>query len=261
MEKQATVQEMGKWIGSIWTWHLSFRRPLYQWEEEKKGELEESLKHIQLKDRENDRIVWAYSTDGMFNTNSLMQAAMTIKRNKKNWEQIPFHLWSGVAPPKVETLIWRIYMESLPSKEALGRRRVLRREEDLSCVLCEKEQETADHLLIHCSWSWLLWSMCLQWWGAAWVMPEKVKALLESWIIEGRKKSYKRLWKTLCYAVLWSIWDERNKRCFQKKKRSTMEIFELTKARLAWWAKYRSSNCPYSTMTIKRCIEEVRDNN
>ncbi|KAL9680656.1 hypothetical protein QQ045_018541 [Rhodiola kirilowii] len=100
--------------------------------------------------------------------------------------------------------------------------------------------ETADHMLIHCGWSWDLWTKCIEWWGAVWVSPGSARCLLESWVIEGSSKTYKSLWKTLCYATLWSIWEERNKRCFKKTKRTVEEVFELTKARLAWWAKYRS---------------------
>ncbi|KAL9664765.1 hypothetical protein QQ045_020172 [Rhodiola kirilowii] len=153
MDNKASVQQMGCWIGGVWHWELKFRRILYQWEEVNRRELEESLKHIQLKDREDDRIVWSFSADGNFSKNSLMKAAMAIRKNKKKWEQVPFQLWSGLAPPKLEMLIWRIYVESFPTKLALPKRRVLRREEDLVCVLCDSEQESTDHLLIHCVWS------------------------------------------------------------------------------------------------------------
>ncbi|CAM8966313.1 unnamed protein product [Rhodiola kirilowii] len=198
-------------------------------------------------------------TDGNFSTNSLMKAAMAIRKNKKGWDQLPFQLWSGLAPPKVEMFIWRVYEGGLLTKLALLRRRVLRKEEDLMCVLCEKEQESADHLLIHCEWSWKLWTTSIDWWGACWVAPETSKALLESWAIGGNSKSYKRVWRTLGYAIMWSIWEERNIRIFQNKKRKVEESGELVKVRLAWWAKYRSSRCPYPISTISRCITEVRD--
>ncbi|KAL9684921.1 hypothetical protein QQ045_022363 [Rhodiola kirilowii] len=109
VDNQASVREMGCWVGEVWYWQLKFRRVLYQWEEVNKSELKEGLKHIQLKDREDDIIVWSFSADGIFNTNSLMRAAMAIRINKNKWEQLPFQLWSGLTPPKVEMLIWRIY--------------------------------------------------------------------------------------------------------------------------------------------------------
>ncbi|KAL9667293.1 hypothetical protein QQ045_001644 [Rhodiola kirilowii] len=260
LNSHASVREMGCWAGGCWQWHLTFRRRLYQWEEEAKKELEDGLSHIQLKEEKDDRMVWAYSPDGIFKTNTLMKAAIAIKAKKKKWEEIPFQLWSGIAPPKVEMLIWRVYLQSLPSKMMLQRRRVLRNQQDLLCVFCEAENESSDHLLIHCRWTWNLWCMCIKWWGVIWVFTQSAKCLLESWRIYDTSKTYKRLWKTLCYATVWSIWEERNLRCFQKKKRSLEEICELVKVRLAWWAKYRSSKCPYNISTISRCIEEVRDN-
>ncbi|CAM8953600.1 unnamed protein product [Rhodiola kirilowii] len=256
----ATVGEMDFWEGGFWSWQLRFRRPLYQWEETSRRELESGLSHIQLKSHVDDRMVGTYSSDGLFSSNSLMKAALAIRSNKKKWENLPFQLWSGLAPPKVEMFIWRVFLDGLPSKVALQRRRILRREEDLVCVLCNSEQETADHLLLHCRWSWNLWALCLSWWGScSWVMPKSSRSLLESWTVEGVSRSHKRLWKTFGYAIMWTIWEERNLRCFQNKIRSAGEISELVKVRLAWWAKFRGKKSPYSVLTISRCIEEVKD--
>ncbi|KAL9672928.1 hypothetical protein QQ045_029181 [Rhodiola kirilowii] len=189
-----------------------------------------------------------------------MKAAMTIREKKRKWEPIPFQLWTGLAPPKVELLIWKIYLGSLPSKMTLYGRMILRRDQNLKCDLCGIEQETTDHLLIHCEWSWKLWSCSLSWWGGVWVVPESAKCLLESWQVGGVSKAFNRMWKTLCYAILWSIWEERNKRCFKDQTRSVEAVGELVKARVAWWAKFRSLKCPYLVATIKRCIKEVREN-
>ncbi|KAL9676364.1 hypothetical protein QQ045_004578 [Rhodiola kirilowii] len=189
-----------------------------------------------------------------------MSAAMTIREKTRQWEPIPFQLWIGLAPPKVELLIWKVYSDSLPSKMMLHERKILRRDHDLQCVLCGIELETTDHLLIHCQWSWKLWAYSLTWWGGVWVVPGTSKSLLESWHVGGETRAFNRIWKTLCYAVLWSIWDERNKRCFKEQRRTVEEIGELVKARVAWWSKYKSSKCPYSVETIKRCIKEVREN-
>ncbi|KAL9684871.1 hypothetical protein QQ045_022313 [Rhodiola kirilowii] len=142
----------------------------------------------------------------------------------------------------------------------LHKRRILKRDQDLTCVLCRFEQETTDHMLIHCDWSWRLWASCFSWWGSEWVMPQTVICLLESWEAGGMTKAYNRYWKTMCYAIIWSIWEERNKRCFQDQRRSVVEVGDLVKTRVAWWAKFRNSKCPYSVSTIKRCIEEVREN-
>ncbi|KAL9691756.1 hypothetical protein QQ045_012182 [Rhodiola kirilowii] len=58
VDNQAKVGEMGYWVDGVWHWLLTFRRPLYQWEVASKDELMEGLNHLQLKDREDDCIVW-----------------------------------------------------------------------------------------------------------------------------------------------------------------------------------------------------------
>ncbi|KAL9683896.1 hypothetical protein QQ045_021323 [Rhodiola kirilowii] len=181
------------------------------------------------------------------------------QKNKKGWEETPFQLWSRLAPPKVKLLVWRVYGVSLPSKVNLFKRRVIRREEDLVCVFCRSVQETSDHLMLHCPWSRKLWVMSINWWGASWVMPETARNLLESWALLSTSKSYKRVWRTLGYAIVWSIWEERNNRCFQSKTRRVEDVGELVKIRLAWWEKYRSSKCLYSSSIISRIIEVLRE--
>ncbi|KAL9675754.1 hypothetical protein QQ045_003960 [Rhodiola kirilowii] len=100
VDNQKKVGEMGLWVDGVWYWELSFRRNLYQWEEASKKELLEGLNHIQLRDTEDDRLVWTYSADGRYNTSSLMKAVIVIKAKRRNWEVVPFQLWSGLAPPK-----------------------------------------------------------------------------------------------------------------------------------------------------------------
>ncbi|KAL9691296.1 hypothetical protein QQ045_011717 [Rhodiola kirilowii] len=166
LNKNAKVKEMGFWAEGNWLWQLKFRRSLYQWEEVKKDELLRTLCHVQLKDEEVDHIVWTHSEDGRFRVNSLMKAALEIKRTKNKWDTLSFQVWSGLAQPKVELLVWRLYHESLPTKESFYRKGVLSATHNLNCDLCDQHVESTDHLLLQCSWSWKLWSWCIQWWEA-----------------------------------------------------------------------------------------------
>lgn len=90
------------------------------------------------------------------------------------------------------------------------------------------------------------------------MFPETAKNLLESWSLEKSSKTYKRYWPTLAYAVVRSIWEERNNRCFRNRSREVEEVGELIKVTVAWWIKYRQSGSPYSTTTISRYTKEVR---
>ena len=43
------------------------------------------------------------------------------------------------------------------------------------CYLCEKEEETLDHLLVHCPQARLLWELILAIIGIGWVFPFLVR--------------------------------------------------------------------------------------
>ena len=49
------------------------------------------------------------------------------------------------------------------------------------CFLCGEEEETMNHLLIHCSKAKILWELLLANFGVSWVFPLLVKETLLSW--------------------------------------------------------------------------------
>ncbi|KAL9671156.1 hypothetical protein QQ045_008722 [Rhodiola kirilowii] len=71
---------------------ITFRRPLYQWEEAYRRELLDGLRHLQVKDKEDDKLVWSFSPDGRFITNTLFRVAAANRAKKKRWEHLPLQL-------------------------------------------------------------------------------------------------------------------------------------------------------------------------
>ena len=49
------------------------------------------------------------------------------------------------------------------------------------CYLCHCDEETVDHLLLHCKFAHALWSEVFLMFGAQWVMPNTVVSLLFAW--------------------------------------------------------------------------------
>jgi hypothetical protein len=49
------------------------------------------------------------------------------------------------------------------------------------CGMCKKEEETIDHLLLHCESAQFLWNAFFSRFGLAWVMPQRVVDLLHCW--------------------------------------------------------------------------------
>ena len=68
----------------------------------------------------------------------------------------------------------------------------------LICFLCVEEEETADHLLVHCLKTRLPWDLFLAIVGVNWVFPLSVRETLLSWgggsfVGKKRKKSLDNL--------------------------------------------------------------------
>lgn len=85
------------------------------------------------------------------------------------------------------------------------------------CVLCKKDEETVDHLLIHCEVSYQLWVFCLDIFGMNWIVPRRVIEVVDSWRCRSRNKEALRVW-TVPHAIFWAVWRECNYRIFNDKE-------------------------------------------
>ena len=54
------------------------------------------------------------------------------------------------------------------------------------CGMCKKDEESIDHLLLHCECVQFLWNASFSRFGLAWAMPWGVANLLRSWWLGGR---------------------------------------------------------------------------
>jgi hypothetical protein len=50
-----------------------------------------------------------------------------------------------------------------------------------SCGMCKKDEESIDHLLLHCECAKFLWNAFFTCFGLAWAMPQGVVNLLQCW--------------------------------------------------------------------------------
>lgn len=57
-----------------------------------------------------------------------------------------------------------------------------------------------------------------------WTMPEHASDLLSCWIGGGGSKSKKKWWRLIPSCIWWTIWWERNGRCFENKVNSIQKV-------------------------------------
>jgi len=68
-------------------------------------------------------------------------------------------------------------------------------------------------------------------------MPEHISDLLSTWIRRGDSKSKKRWLRVIPSCIWWTIWKERNRRCFEDRFNSMQKIKENCIANFHFWCK------------------------
>ena len=71
--------------------------------------------------------------------------------------------------------------------------------------MCRCSRVTVDHLLIHCSMAFELWSFIFRMFGVHWVLQEKVLDLLCGWQCRGPNSD---IWNLISLCLMWTIWRE-----------------------------------------------------
>ena len=108
------------------------------------------------------------------------------------------------------------------------------------CYLCEENEETIDHLLIHCSRAKILWDILLAITDFNWVPPRSVHQLLLAWQSVSVGKKRKRVWMAAPLCIFWTLWLERNRVVFKNEVPSAHRMKSSFLFSLRSWAKLYS---------------------
>lgn len=123
-------------------------------------------------------------------------------------------IWRTKVPVKAAFLGWLAAIDACLTQNKLQRRGF-----SLSsrCYLSNSEEETVEHLFLHCRVSRQCWEHFLSITGISLVIPQKICNLLEIWQSQGVKGSLKQIWRTIPICILWTIWLERNKASLRER--------------------------------------------
>ena len=91
--------------------------------------------------------------------------------------------------------------------------------------MCKNNWETGDHLLLHCETASALWSFILQAFRIKWVIPATVIDLFSGWYNWFGKHS-SGVWNLVPLCLMWTVWQERNRRIFKGLEKSLSQIKE-----------------------------------
>lgn len=246
----ATISSLGIWDGHEWHWVLPWQRALRPRDIEERDALHELLKDVVLDLTNDDYLVWTPNKSGVF---SVKSATLELaKCSKFSSHEIIKGIWRGLVPHRVEIFCWLALLEKINTKSKLGRIGIIPIE-DAVCVFCNIGLETTNHLLLHCEFSWKLWTWWLNIWGYSWAFPKSIKNAFAQWQIYGRGAFFKKIWHAIFFIIIWSLWKERNSRIFNNSNSSLEEIQDLILTRLCWWVKAWDDGFPFA------CSEVIRN--
>ena len=121
----------------------------------------------------------------------------------------PYRLiWNPVVPPKIGIFTWEAVWGKVLTLDNLKRRGVAFANR---CFLCEEDEETIDHLLIHCKSAKMLWNLFLSIVGISWVFPQLVFHTLLPWQEVAVGKKRKKMWTATPSCLFWTLWRARNR--------------------------------------------------
>ena len=122
------------------------------------------------------------------------------------------------------------------------------------CSLCLEEEETADHLLVHCRWVSALWDLALSLTGISWVQPSNFRDVVVAWRRRMKKSWILGVWNMVPLAIWRTTWKERNRRIFDDQALS-LQDFKLYFLRLLFsWSVGLCGNNNLNFLAFVNCI-------
>lgn len=151
--KNQRVRDYYSSNGSLW--HKILQRPTSgpPPDQESILQLKDLLYTITLTDN-GDEAIWSWSNSDLFSVKSMYNFLQERGVKERRFAQ----LWSVKAPLKVKIFGWLVLLQKVLSKDNLVKRGWSGK---ISCVLCQDEPETIDHLFLNCYFSRTLWKCLL----------------------------------------------------------------------------------------------------
>ena len=142
-------------------------------------------------------------------------------------------LWRIKTPPRVIGFGRLALLGGILTMDNLRRRRVMTVN---ACPMCLADEETVDHLLVNFKAAQYLWKLILGWFKYNGLIRNSLPSLFEYWKLGVGSKGGKTMSKFSFLAVIWTIWKERNRRCFEGLSSNESQMGEKIKHLVATWA-------------------------
>ncbi|GJM86847.1 hypothetical protein PR202_ga02745 [Eleusine coracana subsp. coracana] len=104
---------------------------------------------------EVDRHCWKHDNSGIFSSKSAYKLFFNGSITFEPWR----HLWKSWAPPKCKMFLWLAIRNKCWTADQIAKRGL---DHPVSCVLCDQEEETVQHILVGCVFAREFWYILFQ---------------------------------------------------------------------------------------------------
>ena len=111
--------------------------------------------HSQLQREQHDKSIWSFHDSGGFSTKSFTEFALMLQADDNKPLRYAAKVWCKMAPRKVELLVWFLVLGKLNNKDWLVKMNIIP-VGDVNCILCNRHEESIEHLFSSCDYSWKL---------------------------------------------------------------------------------------------------------
>ncbi|KAJ9549873.1 hypothetical protein OSB04_022416 [Centaurea solstitialis] len=171
--RERWIFNANSWIGN-WCWRSDIRGRTSS----ELADLEELLRNLGVKETGEDSWIWSLDSHGMFNVNTL--AKLLQKRMATPVTHDVPSFWNSCVPLKVNSFVWRMMHNALPTKANLHRRGISL--PSIACDICDSAEEDLDHCLFKCVSLDALWRKVWAWCGVSGVRTNSLLSFKNSFL-------------------------------------------------------------------------------
>jgi hypothetical protein len=164
------------------SWSFSWRRYLFQWEEELVKNLIDLLESVVLSPGD-DWWCLLLDPDNGFSVKSsyklLSEDLLSDEVADVELVEVLDQIWDSSVSSKVIAFSWQLLYDRISTRDNLEVRGILGVEKPWECVGCVGKVETSLHLFLHCPYAMKVWREIFKWLGVEMVIPPSLLILFK----------------------------------------------------------------------------------
>ncbi|CAN0881468.1 Putative ribonuclease H protein At1g65750, partial [Linum grandiflorum] len=166
-------------------------------------------------------VIWPLEHSQRFSVRSLR-----IKCASNKFPGVPgfphSSIWMPIVPSKVQCFCWMTFHKKIGTVDNLQRRglQMVNR-----CALCLCDNESVDHLCLHCKFSSSVWAKVSSRLSIYGPISSDCPGFIAAWKWITCRSRFAACMKVILHSFLWSIWRERNNRIFREESKSSSQVF------------------------------------